>query len=349
MSEFRQYQARTLEVALSKAARDLGIPLDSVRYELVFDGRKGLFGFGQKDVVIRVDAEEMGRVRSSPPPPSDKPGVGPVGNRFPEERRSSARGPSEEGQGFDAERPKRPHRPEGGRPYAGGRRDDRPPRFERGRRDEIGGTRGGRGDAGGRGGFRGRRDDERPRRERGPDQGSAGPQWDPAAAPPLPESPPRSQQGQALLEAGRKLLQLMGFELDCAVEERATGNGRPEELVFMMRGPDDRLIIGRHGDVLDAFQYLVSRMFVRDPGFEGIRIAVDCAGYRHRHDQDLEDRARSVADRVRRSGEAVQLEPMNPYQRRVVHIALRDEPGIKTFSTGEGFLRRLTIGPTDPA
>lgn len=139
----------------------------------------------------------------------------------------------------------------------------------------------------------------------------------------------------------------MALELECAVEERATGNGRPEELVLLMRGADDRLIIGRHGDVLDAFQYLLGRMFVKDAAFEGIRISVDCSGYRHRHDQDLEERARGVADRVRRSGIAVQLEPMNPYQRRIVHLALREEPGIKTFSTGEGFLRRLTIGLSD--
>src|SRR2546428_13426573 len=57
MGETRQYQAKTLEVALSKAARDLRVPMEAVQHEVVFDGRRGLFGFGQRDVIIRVDVD----------------------------------------------------------------------------------------------------------------------------------------------------------------------------------------------------------------------------------------------------------------------------------------------------
>jgi spoIIIJ-associated protein len=58
------------------------------------------------------------------------------------------------------------------------------------------------------------------------------------------------------------------------------------------------------------------------------------------------EKARRSASHVRQTGEPVQLEPMNPYQRRIVHLAIVDEPGVKSFSTGEGFLRRLTIAPS---
>jgi len=323
MGEHREYQARTLEVALSKASRDLGVPLESVRYELVFDGRRGLFGFGQKDVSIRVNVGEMEKTGPQ--------GVGPVGSAFPQERRQLVKSPAT-GQATGPG----PHRAD---------HSARPPRHDagRGRRRDTAENR----HSGGRA-APADREGRTPNRlvQASPDHRSAGAHEVSAPVEGPPALPPETPQGKALLQTGQKLIGLMGFDLECVVQERVVRNGRPEEVVLEMRGPDDRLIIGRHGEVLDAFQYVVSLMFGRDKSFDDVRVAVDCAGYRHRHDQDLEARAQQTADGVRRTGEAVQLEPMNPYQRRIVHMALRDEPGVKTFSTGEGFLRRLTIGPS---
>ena len=96
MSEPRQYQARTLEVALSKAARDLGVPMEAVRYLVLFDGRKGLFGFGQRDIIIRVDVDETEKAKSAPRveagAASGHHPIGPDGDLFPQEKRQFATG-----------------------------------------------------------------------------------------------------------------------------------------------------------------------------------------------------------------------------------------------------------------
>ena len=282
MGETRQYQAKTLEVALSKAARDLRVPMEAVQHEVVFDGRRGLFGFGQRDVIIRVDVDSS---RSA----AAETGIA-------QERRD---GPSSVAEERRQVSPARPH------PSAA------PPRTGRG----PGGARPARPQA----------------RE---ETTQARPAVRPSAA-------PRTEQGRTLLSISQELIGGMKLDIDCVVHDEG------EDALLELSGADERLIIGRHGDVLEALQYLLNRMLARVPGLSGRRVFVDCAGYRSRHERNIEEQARRTAIKVRQTGEAVQMEPMNPYHRRLVHLALQDEPGIKTFSTGEGYLRRLTIAPAD--
>jgi spoIIIJ-associated protein len=125
-------------------------------------------------------------------------------------------------------------------------------------------------------------------------------------------------------------------------------SGEVEETVTLhVEGADEEamgLMIGRRGETLRSLQFLlnllVSRRVQRWP-----QIVVDVGNYRQRRQESLEGLARRMAERVRQSGRPISLEPMAAYERRIVHLALRDDASIYTESTGEGENRKIVIYP----
>ena len=120
-----------------------------------------------------------------------------------------------------------------------------------------------------------------------------------------------------------------------------------EEGTFLnMESSTDGLLIGHRGETLDALQYLTS-LYANKNRKDGsyIRICVDTEGYRGRREQSLRRLARSKALRVARTGISVEMEPMNPYERRILHAALQDFRGVTTHSEGEEPNRRVVITP----
>ena len=128
---------------------------------------------------------------------------------------------------------------------------------------------------------------------------------------------------------------------DSAVEEY---EGDESEIILDVVGGDLAVLIGRHGRTLDALQALVSAITSRELGFR-YPVVVDIEGYRHRRRQKLEDIARRSADRAARQKTAVRLRPMTAYERRIVHVALRDDKRIVTGSEGEDPFRMVVITP----
>ncbi len=124
--------------------------------------------------------------------------------------------------------------------------------------------------------------------------------------------------------------------------------GEPEETITLhIEGADEEamgLMIGRRGETLRSLQFmlnlLVSRRVQRWP-----QIVVDVGNYRQRRQESLEGLARRMAERVRQSGRPISLEPMAAYERRIVHLALRDDASIYTESSGEGENRKIVIYP----
>ena len=104
------------------------------------------------------------------------------------------------------------------------------------------------------------------------------------------------------------------------------------------------MLIGRHGKTLDALQFLVSAITVRTIGFR-YPVVVDVEGYKNRQREKLESIARSSANRAASSGSKVKLRPMTPYERRIVHISLRDDVRVTTVSEGEGSSRHVVVVP----
>ena len=115
-----------------------------------------------------------------------------------------------------------------------------------------------------------------------------------------------------------------------------------ESVVLNLRGEDLGLLIGKHGQTLDALQYLTNLTSHRE-GRDRLRIIVDIEDYRRRRADTLEQLALRLADRVKRSGERVVLEPMNPHERKIIHMSLQEDDRIETFSEGEDPFRRVVI------
>jgi spoIIIJ-associated protein len=113
-------------------------------------------------------------------------------------------------------------------------------------------------------------------------------------------------------------------------------------------GSDLGILIGRRGDTLDSLQFLTN-LTVGRRLTERVRIFLDVEGYRKRREETLISLASRLADKVKRTGVRVVLEPMNAHERRIIHSALQDEWKIATFSEGDEPYRRVVIAPKRPA
>ena len=133
----------------------------------------------------------------------------------------------------------------------------------------------------------------------------------------------------------------MNVEVNLAPDD---GEGTPEEIRIEIEGPDAGRIIGKQGHVLDAVQYLTARAVVR-PGDPRRHVIVDAEGYRARHEDQLSQMARRLAQKVAAEGKVITFDPMSARERRIVHMALRDVKGVRTESTGVEPQRRIQIIP----
>ncbi len=116
--------------------------------------------------------------------------------------------------------------------------------------------------------------------------------------------------------------------------------------VFDVDGDDSGLLIGRRGETLRALQFLVSFIASRRLGYR-VNLFVDVSGYQERRYETLRSLAQRNARRVASSGREITLEPMPPNERRIVHMALADDPDVNTISDGVGDGRRVVIEPID--
>jgi spoIIIJ-associated protein len=102
------------------------------------------------------------------------------------------------------------------------------------------------------------------------------------------------------------------------------------------------LLIGKSGRNIDALQHIVNRI-VNRASRDRTTVVLDTEDYRRRRRESLEDLAFRAADRVRDTGRRVLLQEMNPHDRRIIHLALRDDPDVETISEGDGFLKRIYV------
>ena len=143
------------------------------------------------------------------------------------------------------------------------------------------------------------------------------------------------------------LLRLMSVEAEVnarAPETAGDGIGLTEA-VLDVEGDDLGLLIGRRGQTLASLQYLVN-LIVSKQTNRRVAFAVDVDGYRRRREEALVGLAKRTAARVRGTGRSVTLEPMPPNERRIVHLALQDDPAVVTVSIGEGEARKVAITPS---
>lgn len=149
-------------------------------------------------------------------------------------------------------------------------------------------------------------------------------------------------------EIVRELLTRMGITADVMAVDNPSSmpltDEDPPTIFVDVLGPDLGMLIGRRGEHLAQFQYMVNLIANQRLG-DWTRVVVDVEGYRTRREESLIGLAERVARQVSRSGRPIVLEPMPPNERRVVHMTLRGNPDVTTESTGEGAERRITVQP----
>jgi len=155
-----------------------------------------------------------------------------------------------------------------------------------------------------------------------------------------PAGPRSGELAPVLRGLVRSLAEAAGVDLAAELEEGG------DVLTVRLEGAGSSLLLEEEGEVLEALEYLLQRVAAR-PGPRP-RVVVSCPGYRDVRDEALRAEARALAQAVRQDGLPRETRPLNSYERRIVHMVVSEEPGLRTFSVGEGADRRVTVATAEP-
>ena len=144
------------------------------------------------------------------------------------------------------------------------------------------------------------------------------------------------------LEAGKKVLQRIIDAITTDTSIDIDQNSR--RVLFNIEGGNAGILIGKRGQTLEAMQYLVEKV-VNKHNDKRVRVQIDVEGYLATRKNTLENLATRLSKKVRRTGRPVRVGQMNAHDRRIVHLALKDNKDVRTQSLGEGFYRKLMIFP----
>jgi spoIIIJ-associated protein len=134
----------------------------------------------------------------------------------------------------------------------------------------------------------------------------------------------------------QSVVSAMGVELTVRIEESSEGTR------INLEGEDGGVLIRRGGEGLQALQHVVATAFRRQLGDDN-RIVVDCNGFRKDKDAEIKQMARFMAEKARSSGMPQEMGPLNPYERRIVHIAIAEDPTVSSESIGDAFMKTVII------
>jgi spoIIIJ-associated protein len=141
-----------------------------------------------------------------------------------------------------------------------------------------------------------------------------------------------------------KLLSLLNLEAQVSAHYTSAERDGRRNIHVDVRGNDLSILIGRRSETLGAFQYIASLIVGKETG-QFVQLSVDVEGYRARREKQLIQMANRMADQVAKNGKRQTLEPMPSEERRIIHIALREHPDVKTESTGDDPYRKVMILP----
>jgi len=145
---------------------------------------------------------------------------------------------------------------------------------------------------------------------------------------------------QHIVSGAKQALQVILERLQ--IEYTVEVKKREEQILLNIHCDNENFLIGRRGATLDAIQYLVNRIANKHVE-EKIQVVLDTSNYRVNRKQRLQGLALRLSHRVKMTGKPVTVAPMNPHDRRIIHLTLEDDPAVKTLSRGTGFLRRVII------
>ncbi len=312
--------AKTKEEAITKAAIQLSTTSDRLGYNVLVQGSNGLFGIGAKPWILEAFVKEeiekpAEAVVETQPVSEEKPAAPKVEAKAAEEKPAEAAAapvPAEE-------------------PAAKAEQTVPAPREERKS-------------------FRGRRDENRAPRKKNErfDRENRRHSRGGYEEAPQPEKkheikPVSQEEADAATEKAMGFISSVLTGMGMEVNTASAFDHESNELQINLTGPDMGLLIGKRGQTLDSLQYLTSLVVNREHKEEYIRIKLDTEDYRKRREQTLRNLARNIAYKVKRNRKPVSLEPMNPYERRIIHAALQGDRYVTTKSEGEEPFRHIII------
>ena len=299
---------RTVEEAISAGLQELGLSIGDVTVDILEEGSKGLFGlFGSRQAKVRLTVKEQEVIRDTQSIFADS-----LSTSRPAKEKQEQPRPAQQ------PRPKKTARKK--ESAAAQPSENKPaPEAEKAEEEQPSKTKA---KSGGR---RGRKSSNVPKKT----EPTA------PAAPAVPAEPGTVEaDAQDFLT---ELTQLMGVPVEVSVATDSEGNIRVN-----LSGDAQGVLIGRRGETLDALQYLTALKINRDKE-KYIRITLDSEGYRAKREEALVRLANRMANRARKTGRRVAMEPMNPYERRVLHSALQGRDDVSTHSEGEEPNRHVVI------
>jgi spoIIIJ-associated protein len=346
---FREFTGKNVEEAIRAAMREFEADLSDLDIEILAQGSRGILGVGGEEA--RILAAPKSAVAAAETLRAPEPPAVPAAEEHVTEEAGSLGEPAS---GEPASGEPASGEPASGEAEAEAEAEPSPEEqlaeLERAEARRSRGTRGGRGGRGGRNGAGERRSREpRERREREPraDRGDRGDREERPAREPAPFIPAKPLEELTEAERGvldeaksvlEELLRLMDLD---GVVEIAMGS---ETAKLNVKGSDLGVLIGRRGEKLASLQHLVNLIVAKKEG-QYNRIAIDVENYRGRREEQLRDVAERAAKRVIQSGKIIQLEPMPAIERRIVHLALVENPRIRTQSVGVEPNRRIVVLP----
>lgn len=312
--------AKTKDEAITKALIQLSTTSDRLSFNVLVKGSNGLFGIGAKPWIIEAsvkeeikDAEETVKsevsdnVTLSAKENTEKSREPEIKSTVPEEKLPERGGYTEQ-----KEFKKRSDRRERHPSKEKLQRDTKEPRFRRGGYDPIAPSN----------------SMEKPRREE-----RASREIKPISA----------EEAEQLSLRAVEFINSVLSGMKMEVNVKSSFNHESNELMINLEGPDMGLLIGKRGQTLDSLQYLCSLVVNKEHKDDYVRVKLDTEDYRRRREQTLRTLAKNIAYKVKRSHKPVSLEPMNPYERRIIHSALQGDKFASTRSEGEEPFRHVVI------
>ena len=280
--EFKEFSAKTVDEAITKACLDFETSSENLEIQVLFEGSSGFLGFGAKPARVNVRRKEV----SLPEEPVIKEAV-PVKEERKEEAKEERRETKRE---FKSEPKKEPKR----EPKKEVRRTEAP-------KEEV-----------------------KPQHEER-------------------KVVERTEEEITAVKAdAEKFLNGVFKAMELEVEIKMEYKSAEGNLEIEFLGEDMGILIGKRGQTLDSLQYLTS--LVVNKGRQGyIRVTLDTEDYRNRRKETLENLAKSIAYKVRKTRKPVSLEPMNPYERRIIHSALQGNRYVETYSEGNEPYRHVVV------
>ena len=309
--------AKTLDDAITEASIQLGVSSDQMEYDVIEKGSTGFFGIGSKQAVIKA------RLKKEKKEQEETISVSEIFESKPEVKKEVKAEENKEFKKENKKENKKDFKKDSKKEY----NRDHKKEYKKDSRKEF------------KKDFKKDNKKEEPKKESAPVQEVKNEA--PVAERKEIEVAVVTEETKTICEEFlHDVLKAMGMgEVEFTSEVDEDG-----ALAIEMKGEDMGILIGKRGQTLDSLQYLTNR--VANKSQEGyVRVKLDTEDYRRRRKQTLENLAKNIAYKVKRTRKPVSLEPMNPYERRIIHSALQNDERVSTHSEGEEPYRRVVVTP----